>query len=131
MGSSVLLAILQVAAGGSLVQILIRFGAFLYKRLSGPEERKASNAADATSVDTAASVLVMVRSELKEVRAQQALERQQWDTERAQTTAMLDNASREIVRVNARLARLTSDLAVAQSVIAELGGHVPGRHAGS
>lgn len=131
MGSSILLAVLQLAAGGSLIQILIRFGAFLYKRLSGPEERKASNAADATSVDTAASVLVMVRSELKEVRAQQALERQQWDTERAQTTAMLDNASREIVRVNARLARLTSDLAVAQSVIAELGGHVPGRHAGS
>lgn len=131
MSSSILLAVLQIAAGGSLVQILIRFGAFLYKRLSGPEERKASNAADATSVDTAASVLVMVRSELKEVRAQQALERQQWDTERAQTTAMLDNASREIVRVNARLARLTSDLAVAQSVIAELGGHVPGRHAGS
>ena len=128
MGSSVLLAVLQVAAGGSLVQILIRFGAFLYKRLSGPEERKASNAADATSVDTAASVLVMVRSELKEVRAQQALDRQAWDTERRLSTESMDNASREIARAHAELARLTSDLAVAQSVIAELGGHIPGRH---
>ena len=128
MGSTVLLAILQVAAGGSLVQVLIRFGAFLYKRLSGPEERKASNAADATSVDTAASVLVMVRSELKEVRAQQALERQEWDAERVRTTTIMDNASREIARANAELARRTSDLAVAQSVIAELGGRIPGRH---
>ena len=129
MGSSVLLAVLQVAAGGSLVQILIRFGAFLYKRMSGPEERKASNAADATSVDTAASVLVMVRSELKEVRAQQALERQEFDAERVRTTAIMDNAAREITRANTELARRTADLAVAQSVIAELGGRVPGRHA--
>lgn len=128
MGSSVLLAILQVAAGGSLVQVLIRFGAFLYKRLSGSDARKDSTAADSVSVDTAADVLLMVRSELKEVRAQQTLERQQWDAERAHTTAVMDNASREITRTNARLARLTSDLAVAQSVIAELGGHLPGRH---
>lgn len=128
MGSSVLLAILQVAAGGSLVQVVIRFGAWLYRRLSGSDARKDSTAADSVSVDTAASVLVMVRSELKEVRAQQALDQQAWDTERRLSTESMNNAAREIARAHAELARRTADLAAAQALIAELGGRVPGRH---
>lgn len=128
MGNSVLLAILQVAAGGSLVQIFIRFGALVYKRFSRPEERKATVTADATSVETAADVLLMVRGELREVRAQYALDRQEWDAERIRTTQALDNAAREVQRAHADLARCKSDLAVAQGQITDMGDRLPGRH---
>ncbi len=127
MGSTILLSIIQVAAGGSLVQILIRFGGFIYRRFTGTEQRQSG--INAASVDTAADVLIMVRSELKEVRAQQALDRQAWDAERVLSTTSMNNASREIARANSELARRTADLAVAQALIAELGGRIPGRHA--
>lgn len=131
MGSSVLLAILQVAAGGSLVQILIRFGAFLYKRLSGPsnpENRKTSASADSTSVETADAVLVMVRGELQRLNTQRDLEHQEWDAERVKSAASMDNASREIARANSELARVKSDLSVALSQLAQRDGPGPGRH---
>lgn len=128
MGSSVWLSILQVAAGGSLVQIAIRFVAFIYKSISKPDQRKATVSADATSVETAADVLIMVRGELKEVRAQFALEKTAWDTERVTATQSLDNAAREVQRVHSDLARTRSDLSVAQTQLAELSGRVPGRH---
>lgn len=127
-GSSVLIAVLQVAAGGSLVQILIRLGAFFYKRLSKPEQRKAAVSADSTNVETAADVVLMVRGELKEVREQHAKDRLAWDTERVRTTQSLEDAAREVARVHAELARVKSDLAVARAQIAELSGRAPGRH---
>lgn len=120
---------LQVALGGSLVQILVRLATVVYKRFSNPEQRKATVSADATSVETAADVLIMVRGELKEVRAQFALEKTAWDTERITATQSLDNAAREVQRVHSDLARTRSDLSVAQAQLAELSGRVPGRHA--
>lgn len=128
MGNSALLTILQIAAGGSLVQLLIRFFAVVYKRFSHPEERKATVTADARSVETAADVLLMVRGELREVRAQYAIDRQAWDTERIRTTEALDNAAREVQRAHADLARCKSDFAVAQGQLADMGGRLPGRH---
>lgn len=128
MGSSVLIAILQVAAGGSLVQILIRFGAFVYKSISKPDQRKATVSADATSVETAADVLVMVRSELKEVRAQGAIDKATWDAERITSTQSLENAAREVQRAHAELARVKNDLAVAQAQMSQRDGPGPGRH---
>jgi hypothetical protein len=127
-GSTVLLTILQIAAGGSLVQIALRLGAFIYKRFSRPEQRKATVSADATSVETAAGVLTMVRGELERVLAEQASERQRWDTERLSTTAAMDNAAREMARANAELARYKSELSVARSQLAQRDSPGPGRH---
>lgn len=135
MGGGAWLTVLQIAAGGSLVQILLRLGAFLYRRVSRPEERKATVSADATSVETAADVLVMVRGELREVRAQHAVERAEWEATYERTLAGHEalrvaqqkegrRLSGEIVRLRSQVAHLEAEI---EHLIRRAGGGDYGR----
>ena len=127
-GGTVLISIAQVALGGGAVQVGVRVFSSLYRRMSKTDQRKENVSTDSTSVQTADSVLIMVRGELQRLGEQRAIERKEWDADRLTITQSLENASREVLRANSEIARLKSDNNVLQSQITQHDDPGPGRH---
>lgn len=127
-GGTVLISIAQIALGGGAVQVGVRLFTSLHRRLSKTDQRKENVSTDSTSVQTADSVLIMVRGELQRLSDQRAAERKEWDTERLATTQSLENATREVQRANTEIARLKSDLSIVQAQLTQRGDPGPSRH---
>jgi chromosome segregation ATPase len=124
--------ILQVVAiflGGGSVQL----GIFLLKRRS--ELHSLDTASDATALNSANAYVITLqagekalRDEVEVLKAEVRRIQASLNSERTMSTDALDNASREVQRAHAELARTKADLSVAQAQISQRDGSGPGRH---
>jgi chromosome segregation ATPase len=113
-----------IALGGGSVQM----GIFLLKRRS---ELRSLDATSGSTALTSANEYIAtlqggekaVREELDRMQARTQTMQKEWDIERAELTAALENESRQVARLSAYLARCKADLAVADSQIEELTHH--------
>lgn len=118
------LQVVAIALGGGSVQM----GIFLLKRRS---ELRSLDATSGSTALTSANEYIAtlqggekaVREELDRMQARTQTMRKEWDVERAELTAALENESRQVARLSAYLARCKADLAVADSQIEELTHH--------
>ena len=118
------LQVVAIALGGGSVQM----GIFLLKRRS---ELRSLDATSGSTALTSANEYIAtlqggekaVREELDRMQARTQTMRKEWDIERAELTAALENESRQVARLSAYLARCKADLAVADSQIEELTHH--------
>ena len=107
--TEMLLAVVQVAAGGTIVQAVV---AFVRRR---SELRKLDRESDSVAVETADRMIVMLRTELEQVRAELDLSRAERDALRKQVTVLGDD-----------LAKLRVELVVARAEISRLQGGTAG-----
>ncbi|MFZ0120679.1 MAG: hypothetical protein WAN20_17295 [Pseudonocardiaceae bacterium] len=118
------LQVVAIALGGGSVQM----GIFLLKRRS---ELRSLDATSGSTALTSANEYIAtlqggekaVREELDRMQARTQTMQKEWDIERAELTAALENESRQVARLSAYLARCKADLAVADSQIEELTHH--------
>lgn len=104
--SDVLVSIAQVAVGGGIVQAVL---AFTRRR---PELRQLDSTTDSVVVETAQGLVVELRTELKEAKA-----------ENRQLKADLADMQRQVTTLGERVSKLSADLVVAKAEIVRLGGH--------
>ena len=112
---TILQGVTTVFVGGGLVQLLVLW----VRRRS-----------ELRNLD--ASYITALQAGEKELRGEMKVMRQEWDDERKSLTEALEHAHRELERVRAQLARVTGDLAVANSRIEDLSRRLThGQHPGS
>lgn len=118
------LQVVAIALGGGSVQM----GIFLLKRRS---ELRSLDATSGSTALTSANEYIAtlqggekaVREELDKVQVRFQAMLKEWDIERAELTAALENETRQVARLSAYLARCKADLTVAESQIEELAHH--------
>ncbi|MGH3814035.1 MAG: hypothetical protein ACRDUV_16550 [Pseudonocardiaceae bacterium] len=115
------LQVTAIALGGGSVQMAI----FLLKRRS---ELRSLDAASGSAALTSANEYIATlqsgekatRSELVKMQGRSDAMQKQWDIERVDLIAALENEHRQVARLSGYLARCKADLAVAQSQIEQL-----------
>jgi len=124
-----ILQITGVVVGGGILEFIRRL---LARRA---ELRNLNTQSDATALGAANEYVKTLqdadrtlRAEIAELKAEIRRMQTEWNAERSVATDTLNNATREVERSHAELARVKADLVVAHAQIAELGGHLPGRH---
>jgi dTDP-4-dehydrorhamnose reductase len=108
-GSDIVVSIAQVAAGGTIVQALVA----LFRRRS--ELRQLDRSTDGVEVETAKSVVTMVREDLVQNRAEMA----QMKKDHAAREA---DMQRQIIQLSEELSRVRAELAIAKAEIGRLQG---------
>jgi len=116
------LQITGVVVGGGILEFIRRL---LARRA---ELRNLNAQSDATALDSANAYVKTLQESETGLRAEIQRMQKEWNAERVMSTEALANATRELERIQAELARCKADLAVAHAQISELGGRLPGRH---
>jgi predicted nucleic acid-binding Zn-ribbon protein len=117
-------SVTSVFLGGGLLAL----ARFLLPKMRRAELRTLDTTSDATALTSANTYIGTLqadrnalRDEILTIKAELKSAQKVWDAERLASTEALENASREISRFTAELARVRADLIVAQSQILELG----------
>ena len=139
MDSAFIFQIAAVFFGGGSVQL------FVFHQKRRAELRSLDTASDATLLNSANAYIVTLQagdkalreevttlkteiSVLKQAYTEERLVlRKEWDTERTSNTEALETANREVSRFRLDLAKVRSDLAVAQDQITDLSSRL-GKH---
>lgn len=116
------LQIVGVVVGGGILEFIRRL---LARRA---ELRNLNAQSDATALDSANAYVKTLQESETGLRTEIQRMQKEWNAERVMSTEALANATRELERLQAELARRNADLAVAHAQISELGGRLPGRH---
>lgn len=117
------LQITGVVVGGGILEFIRRL---LARRA---ELRNLNAQSDATALEAANAYVQTIQASEKSLREEIRRVQAACDAERIAATEALVNATREVERAHAELARTKADLAVANAHVVELGGRLPGRHA--
>lgn len=115
-GQEIVVAIAQVAAGGTIVQGLV---AFMRRR---SELRKIDRESESVAVETADRVLVMLRTELETARADRIRVEKESAEQRAAAQQERRQLRDQIAHLTAEVSRLSGELATARREIARMRG---------